>query len=98
MKHGQHANNTSATGRITKKRATVSKFTITRTNTKAIGKMIYVTEKEHTGYALAKINTENYTQEIGQKIKNTDKVFISTKTVAVTTEPGKIAKEKERVL
>ena len=55
-------------------------------------------EKAHTGYALAKINTENYTQEIGQKIKNTDKVFISTKTAAVMTVPGKTAKEKEKVL
>ena len=60
--------------------------------------MIYVTEKAHTGFASAKINTENYTQEIGQKIKNTDKVFISTRTEAVMMEPGKTAKEKEKVL
>ena len=55
-------------------------------------------EKVHTGFASAKINTENYTQEIGQKIKNTDKVFISTRMAAVMMELGKTAKEKEKVL
>ena len=52
-------------------------------------------EKELIGYAQEKINTENYTQEIGPKIKNMDKVFISTKMEAVTTVYGKIVKEKE---
>ena len=65
---------------------------------KAIGKMTYVMERVHTGYAQGKTNTENYIQEIGRKIKNTDKVFISTKTEAVMMVYGKIAKEKERDL
>ena len=65
---------------------------------KVIGKMIYEMEKAHTGFAQEKTNTENFTQEIGQKIKNTGKVFISTKTAAATMALGKIAKEKERDL
>lgn len=55
-------------------------------------------EKGLIGFALEKTNIENCIQGIGQKIKNMGKEFISTKMEVVMMEPGKIAKEKEKVL
>ena len=64
---------------------------------KDIGIMILEMEKVPIGYALEKINIENYTQEIGKITKKRDMEYSSIKTVVVMMVNGRIPKEMEKV-
>ena len=95
-KNGQHRNNIPETGKKIKSMDMVLKYTTTKINMKVIGKMTSEMGKVLIGFALEKINIENYTQVIGKITKKKDMVFTFIKMEVVMMANGKIRKGMEK--